>query len=299
MRRCLVVLSGGQDSTTCLFAAKQECDEVIALTINYHQRHSLELQAAKLVAQLADVDYHEILSVGNILKSTSPLVDKGADLETYQDFDTMTKTIGERVELTFVPMRNALFLTLAMNRAVAYGARSIYTGVCQADTANYPDCRSEFINAIEISSNLALGTDRMAGDLHLKIVTPLMHRPKSESIRFALTMPGCYAALGFSHTAYDNSYPPVGTDHASVLRAHGFAEAGVPDPLLVRAYWESAISAKKFEEQEECQRVAYDLPATDNYLNFGDAIYHYCPKNTVNIPRALLKLEQVIAGSVL
>ena len=138
--KALVLLSGGQDSVTCLFWAKQEFKEVVALSIDYGQRHSIELEAAQKIAKLAEAR-HEIISVPGILLSTSPLTSANNPLELYDNFDSMNEIIGSRVEKTFVPMRNALFLVLAANHAVAWECDNIVIGACQADNANYPDCR--------------------------------------------------------------------------------------------------------------------------------------------------------------
>lgn len=246
--KALVILSGGQDSTTCLFWAKQRFQEVHAVTFNYGQAHHRELQAAQQVACLADVASHTFTTVGPILKSTSPLVDPQQPLELYQDFQSMDKIIGDRIEKTFVPMRNALFLVLAANLAVHLGCGVLVTGVCQADNANYPDCRADFINAAEGMINQALGLPLIKG---ISIATPLMNLSKAQSIKMAFEIPGAYEALAFTHTAYDGQYPPKGKDHASVLRAHGFFEAGAPDPLVIRAVMEGQMS----------------LPDTTPYLN--------------------------------
>lgn len=227
--KALVVLSGGQDSTTCLFWAKQYFDEVHAITFDYGQRHRLELDAAQTVARQAQVVSHYTVGIPGLLKSTSPLVNSGAKLETYTDFKSMDKTIGNRVELTFVPMRNALFLNIAANYAISMGIRTLVTGVCEADNANYPDCRKAFIDAQMLTINMALGINDFV------IETPLIHMSKRESIRLAMSLPGCTDALAFSHTCYSGQFPPCGKCHSCVLRAHGFEEAGVIDPLLIRA----------------------------------------------------------------
>ncbi len=243
MTRALVVLSGGQDSTTCLFWAKTHYDEIHAVTFDYNQRHRREIDAARKIAHLADAASHEVVELGPILKGRSPLTNSTEELETYTDYQSMDAIIGDRVELTFVPMRNALFLTLAVNRAVCMEADAIITGVCQADNANYPDCRRIFIDSQEETAALALGIP------YVPIKTPLMDLSKAESIDLTLRLPGAYTALAYSHTAYTGAYPPTTQDHASVLRAYGFEEAGVPDPLVVRAHWEGLM----------------ELPATTNY----------------------------------
>jgi 7-cyano-7-deazaguanine synthase len=245
--KILVVLSGGQDSTTCLAIAMQmkatgQVDEVHALTFDYGQRHRREIDAAYQIGRLAGVDSHEFLEVGAILKGTSPLTDSSQELEQYADHDSMAAIIGDRVEKTFVPMRNALFLTLAANRAVVMGAKAIMTGVCEADNANYPDCRYDFISAQQAAINEALGFSG-GDDGYIDIITPLMFLSKAQSIKHLLNIGGAeqFAWLAFSHTAYDGQYPPLGKDHATVLRAHGFEEAGYPDPLILRAVMEGAM----------------------------------------------------------
>lgn len=240
--RALVVLSGGQDSTTCLFWAIQEFKEVHAITFDYGQRHAREIDSAEIIAKRAGVTSHEIVVIPNCLKSASPLVST-TPLEKYENYEQMDKTIGSRVELTFVPMRNALFLTIAANRAVALEAHHIVTGVCQQDNANYPDCRENFILAMEHMANESLGAKR------IRIHTPLMFLTKAQTVHLADNLPGCMDALAYSHTSYDGKYPPTDMNHSNVLRAKGFEEAGLPDPLVVRAYREGLMS----------------LPATKNY----------------------------------
>lgn len=232
MKKALVVLSGGQDSTTCLFWAKQHYDQVHAITFDYGQRHRIEIDAAKKIADMARVDSHEIVKVPDCLISTSPLTSSN-ELETYTSETEMDNKTGNRRELTFVPMRNALFLTIAANRAEANGIDALVTGVCQMDTANYDDCREVFIKATEQYVNTALGHDHR-GTKAITIETPLMHLSKGQSIVLAEQV-GAMEALAYSHTCYAGEYPPCGKCHSCVLRASGFKEAGIADPLLERA----------------------------------------------------------------
>lgn len=227
MSSALVVFSGGQDSTTCLYWAKERFDKVKAITFNYNQRHKVETDCARKIAQLAHVD-HEVVDVPDILKSRSPLTDKNQELETYNNYAEMDKIIGDRVELTFIPMRNMFFLTLAANRALYHDIYDLVTGVCQMDNANYPDCREGFIDSLEITINQSLDTGRF------RIHTPLMHLSKAQTVRAAKQIFGCWDALAYSHTCYAGKVPPCGVCHACTLRAHGFEEAGYPDPLVER-----------------------------------------------------------------
>lgn len=247
--KALVVLSGGQDSTTCLFWAVHHfgVENVRTITFDYNQRHRIEIEAAANVAKLAGISPHHqsVVELGPVLVGTSPLTNEDIKLETYEDYDSMSRTIGSRVEKTFVPLRNALFLTVAANRAATYGYHQMVTGVCQADGANYPDCTRPFIEQMSLAINEALGytwSNAMEhGGPWIKIHTPLMHLAKHESIAMALELPGCYSALAYTHTAYDGQYPPTGKDHASILRAKGFEDALWPDPLVVRAVLEGAM----------------------------------------------------------
>lgn len=240
--KCLVVLSGGQDSTTCLYWAKREFDEVHAVTFDYNQRHRIELEAAQKIAQMAGVASHEIITLGPILKGTSPLTDPNAVLEQYKDHQSLPGGL----EKTFVPMRNQLFLTIAANRAYVLGIGDLVTGVCQEDNGGYPDCTRDFINCMEAASSEGTFTGSDGAPGALIIHTPLMDLSKAESVHLALELGDeCYKALAYSHTSYDGQYPPTGHDHATLLRAKGFEEAGVPDPLVLRAWKEELMSLPK------------------------------------------------------
>jgi 7-cyano-7-deazaguanine synthase len=238
--KVLVILSGGQDSTTCLFLAKQQYDEVHAITFDYGQRHVIEIEAAVKVAEMANVTSHEIIEVPNCLISMSPLT-SDAELEKYETAEQMNAKIGNRRELTFVPMRNALFLTIAANRAEALGIPNLMTGVCQMDGSNYDDCRPNFIYATEQYINSALGHDHR-GTPEIFIHTPLMNLSKAETVDMARSLPGCWEALAYTHTSYDGKYPPTDMNHANVLRAKGFEDAGHPDPLVLRAHAEGLMN---------------------------------------------------------
>lgn len=234
--KALVILSGGQDSTTCLFWACRYFDEVSAVTYNYGQRHAIEIESAKAVAALAGVKDHQIIDVGPILQGTSPLVSTNA-LDQYADMNSLPGGL----EKTFVPGRNMLFLVLAANLAYCKGIQNLVTGVCEEDFGGYPDCRQAFINATEEALNQALFLDPLCAE-RMAIHTPLMRLSKAASVRLAMELEGCYDALAYSHTSYDGQYPPTGKDHATLLRAKGFFEAGVPDPLVLRAVKEGVMA---------------------------------------------------------
>lgn len=253
--KALVVLSGGQDSTTCLFWAVQKGYEVHAITFDYGQRHIRELESAKRIARLGGAVTHEVIELGaRILAGTSPLVSNN-ELEQYADHQSLPGGL----EKTFVPMRNQLFLTVAANRAYVMGCDVLVTGVCQEDSGGYPDCRATFIDALQNACNYGTFTGEPGTRGPLRILTPLMYLTKAASVHLACTLPGCMHALAYSHTSYDGAYPPVGKDHATLLRAKGFEEAGVPDPLVVRAWQEGLM----------------ELPNTANYSSTALADHSY------------------------
>ena len=223
MKRALVLLSGGQDSTTCLYAAKVANDEVHALTINYNQRHDVEIGAALKIASLANVASHEIVNVGSILRGTSPLTDKSKPVQTYESADVLPGGL----ENTFVPARNMLFLTIAVNRAYVLECSSIYVGVSQEDYGGYPDCRQGFLDAMELSCHQALERD-------IAIIAPLIYKNKMQTVLLAKELPDCWHALSYSHTCYQGMVPPCGKCHACLLRARGFEQAYLNDPLIER-----------------------------------------------------------------
>ena len=252
--KALVVLSGGQDSTTCLFWASERFDEVHAISFDYGQKHDREVLCAEYIAELAGAKTHKIVYVPGILESTSPLLDNSVELEQYENAEQMEQVIGNRIEKTFVPMRNMLFLTLAMNRAVVLDCDAVVTGICQDDGTNYPDCTELFRETFEIAANLALG-NYIIGTKDIHVLAPLMDLSKKETVLLANSLDGCMNALAYSHTSYDGKYPPVDMNHANVLRAKGFEDAGLPDPLVVRA-WEEGLM---------------ELPKTGNYKGLADA----------------------------
>ena len=227
LANALVILSGGQDSTTCLYWAKEQFENVYALSFNYRQRHGIELQAASHIAKLAGVP-HEVLDLGPLFHGVSPLTDPNQKLETYTSADTLPGGL----ENTFVPGRNLLFLAAAANRAYVLECQHLVIGVSEEDFGGYPDCRASFIQSMEHTISQAM-------DKPFTIAMPLVHLNKKATVELAQSLPGCMDALAWSHTCYAGTVPPCGTCHACLLRARGFAEAGVADPLTERLQQES------------------------------------------------------------
>ncbi|MDW3783641.1 7-cyano-7-deazaguanine synthase QueC [Staphylococcus saprophyticus] len=169
MSKAIVVFSGGQDSTTCLFWALKQYDEVEAVTFYYKQRHSDEVEAAKRIAKDVGVK-HKVIDVSVINDLTQNALTDG-DMNIEIDEETGLPN-------TFVPGRNVVFLTLASIIAYQTKADTIVTGVCETDYSGYPDCRNEFINALNGALNLGL-------DKHIDIQTPLMWLDKAKTWELA------------------------------------------------------------------------------------------------------------------
>ncbi len=213
----LVVLSGGQDSTTCLYWALDRfgVDAVDTITFDYGQRHRIELECAHRVAGFAGVpnrvfpiDTFEALG-GNALTD--------AGIHVNEDGDAGLPN-------TFVPGRNIVFLTFAAAYAWQRKIGHIVTGVAQTDYSGYPDCRQETIDALQ-------ATIRLGMESNVVIHTPLMKLSKKETVLLAKDL-GALDAMGLTHTCYEGIRPPCGNCPACRLRAKGFDEAGIEDPLL-------------------------------------------------------------------
>jgi 7-cyano-7-deazaguanine synthase len=220
MNRILVVLSGGQDSTTCLFWAIREFGQqnVSAVTFDYGQRHKIELDSATKIAGLADVR-HKILPINTFSAI-------GGDALTDDQIDVPVNAPDGELPITFVPGRNLIFLTFAAAYAYQRDIGNLITGVAQTDYSGYPDCRDETLRALENSIQLGM-------EYEIKLHTPLMFLTKAETVKLAQDS-GAMEAMAYSHTCYRGESPPCGQCPACELRAQGFQEAGVPDPLVER-----------------------------------------------------------------
>ena len=221
-QKALVVLSGGQDSTTCLYWAIDRFGlaAVDTLTFDYGQRHHIELDCAAQVAEFA--------GVSNTCLPIDTLAALGGDSLTDPDIDVNDDMDADAgLPNTFVPGRNLIFLTYAAAFAYRRGIQNLVTGVAQTDYSGYPDCREETIIALQHALRLGMECD-------VTIHTPLMHLSKKETVELASDLGGL-PAMAHTHTCYNGEQPPCGHCPACVLRAKGFAEAGIVDPLLASA----------------------------------------------------------------
>ena len=219
MKQAVVLLSGGLDSIVCAGMAREQGFSAIALTVDYNQRHRVELEAAAVIAkQLAN--RHIVLPLDLRAFGGSALT---------SDIAVPKEGVGEGIPVTYVPARNTIFLSLALGLAEASGARDIFIGVNALDYSGYPDCRPEFIAEFERLANLATKAG-VEGD-RFTIHAPLQHMSKADIAREAERL-GLNA--GLSHSCYD-PLPDgrhCGECDACRLRAKGFAEAGLTDPTI-------------------------------------------------------------------
>ena len=220
--RAVVLLSGGLDSYTAAAIAKADGFELYALSVLYGQRHAREIDAARAVAAALGVARHLELPVDLRAIGGSSLT---GDRDVPRDRD-LTAT---EIPSTYVPARNTIFLSLALGWAEVVGATDLVIGVNALDYSGYPDCRPEFIRAFEELA--ALATRAGVEGTSFKIHTPLISMSKAEIIRRGLQLGLDYS---ITHSCYDPDVRgrPCGRCDSCRLRARGFAEAGVPDPVL-------------------------------------------------------------------
>ena len=218
--RAVVLLSGGLDSMVAAALAKEAGLALVALTIDYNQRHSVELTAAARIAARLGVLRHIIMPIDLTRFGGSALT---------ADIAVPKEGVGPGIPSTYVPARNTIFLSLCLGLAEACGARHLVIGVNALDYSGYPDCRPEFVEAFQRLADLATKAG-VEGD-HFIVDTPLLHMTKADIVTAAARL-GLDA--GESWSCYD---PQAGALHCGRcdscrLRAKGFAEAGLPDPTL-------------------------------------------------------------------
>lgn len=215
MKKAIILLSGGQDSTTCLFWAKKNFEEVLAVGFDYGQRHKKELEQAKKIADIAGVEF--------VVHNVSGMLG-GSSLTNHSQGLNENHSILNNLPSSFTAGRNALFLTIAAAYGFNLGIHDIITGTCQTDYSGYPDCRRVFIDSQQTTLSLALDTD-------IRIHTPLMYLTKAETWKMASDL-GCIDIVReYSLTDYGGSIKindwGMGelNNPASELRAKGYFEA--------------------------------------------------------------------------
>lgn len=223
MKKAVVLLSGGIDSTTAMAVARAEGFELHALSLRYGQRHAVELEAATRVASIMGVKRHLILDValdriGGSALTTGVAVPKGRK----------PQEMAEAIPVTYVPARNTVFLSCALAWAEVLEAGDIFIGVNAVDFSGYPDCRPEYIEAFERMANLALKAC-VEGRLKIRIRTPLISMTKAQIIKRGID-------LGLDYSLTSSCYDPspeglaCGRCDSCIIREKGFREAGIEDP---------------------------------------------------------------------
>ena len=221
----LVVLSGGQDSTTCLYWAIKEfgISNIEAITFDYQQRHRIELECAEKITSL--------INVPQTVLPINTFQDLGGSALTEEAIEVKNDLNPEnQLPNTFVPGRNLIFLTFAAAHAYKRGIKTLVMGVSQTDYSGYPDCRPEFfksaINTINLGSKLSTEYD-----VHIEIVTPIIDKTKAEIIQLGMKL---HSPIELTWSCYDGGQKPCNQCDSCILRARGFAELGIKDPSFKR-----------------------------------------------------------------
>ena len=223
--KAICLLSGGLDSATCLAAARRDGFDCYALSFDYGQRHRVELESAKRLAAALGAADHRIAKIdlrafGHSALTSEIAVPKGRD----------EAAMNREIPVTYVPARNTIFLAFALAWAEVLEASDIFIGVNALDYSGYPDCRPEFIQAFEHMSNLATKAG-VEGRTRISIRTPLILLSKADIVRLGqkLSVP-----FELTHSCYDPDAAgrACGACDSCLLRAKGFREAGIADPVL-------------------------------------------------------------------
>lgn len=219
-KRAVVLLSGGLDSATCLAIARERGFACAGLAFDYGQRHRVELGFAEAQARGQGIEEFTVVKI-------DPAAFRGASALTGGPEVPKTGEVGDSIPVTYVPARNAVFLSYGLAKAEVWLASAIFIGVNALDYSGYPDCRPAFIAAFETMANLA--TKAGAEGHLLTIEAPLQHLTKAEIVREALRLG---VEVRRTSSCYDpgSEGEPCGLCEACVLRARGFAEAGAVDP---------------------------------------------------------------------
>ena len=223
MQRAVILLSGGLDSATVAAVAKANGRELCALTVDYHQRHRMELDAARRVASFFGVHKHVVLPLDLRLFGGSSLTDT---LEVPKDVPL--SEIGKEIPNTYVPARNTIFLSVGLAFAETVSASEIYLGVSAVDSSGYPDCGSEFVRIFERLANIATKAGRESQPFSIQ--TPLIGLSKKETIELGLS-------LGVDYSLTFSCYDPApngescGRCESCLLRLNAFRRAGRTDPI--------------------------------------------------------------------
>jgi 7-cyano-7-deazaguanine synthase len=221
--KAVILLSGGLDSSTVLYQAKADGYECYAISFDYQQRHRRELQSAHLVAQTAGVREHQVVNFDLRQWGGSALTDNAINLPQERSLGEM----AENIPITYVPARNTIFLSFALGYAEAIAAERVYIGVNALDYSGYPDCRPDYIQAMQ--AVFRLGTKQGREGQEIKIVAPLIDLKKTEIIQLGNQL-GVPWDLTWS--CYAGGNVACGVCDSCLLRLAAFGELGLQDPVV-------------------------------------------------------------------
>lgn len=221
-KKAIILFSGGLDSTTCLAQARADGFECYALSFSYGQKHNVEIEYAKKLAQQFAVTEHRIIS--------NPIGDFGGSSLTDPDMAIPDYSGTNEIPDTYVPARNTIFLAMALSWGEVIGAHDIYFGANCIDYSHYPDCRPEYLEAFEKLATLATKVG-VEGGPKFKVHAPLLHLNKAGIIRLGLNLGVDYGKTISCYRA-NSAGQSCGTCDCCTHRKRGFAEAGVADPTV-------------------------------------------------------------------
>ncbi|MBP7055852.1 MAG: 7-cyano-7-deazaguanine synthase QueC [Candidatus Omnitrophica bacterium] len=223
-KKAVVLLSGGLDSAVTLYYAKDKGYACYCLNFDYGQRHRTEIGRARSIAHMAGAEF-TVISLPFSWKGSS-LLDNSVDIPKGRT----SAEINEEIPSTYVPARNTVFLSIAASFAEAIGAEALFIGAHSQDSSGYPDCRKEYLEAIDKA--IRLGT-KAGLEGNLKVESPLIDKTKKDIIELGA---GLGVPFEYAWSCYAGGKKPCMECDSCILRAKGFAEAGVEDPLLKGVY---------------------------------------------------------------
>ena len=247
MSGCVVVFSGGMNSTVGLYWAKQRFDVVHTLSVDYGQKHTKELAAAEFSSRLARVAHHEVVKLpSDMFYTSSSIIGTGRE-ELYNDPNDLRFRHENRLapDESYIPFLSTHILLIAVQYAITNALKAVVLCNSLSEFKRYNESSNSYFSALSHLISETVDSD-------IIIERPFAYMSKNMIISMAIDIPGCYNALAFTHTGHDNQYPPIGYDLATIERAAAFENAGAPDPLVIRAWKERRM----------------DLPRGHNYDRF-------------------------------
>ena len=224
MKKAVILFSGGLDSSTVLAYAKNLNFDCYPISFNYGQRHSVELIAAKKVAESLNIMTQKIINLPEKMFGSSALTDGSIDVPSYSEGS------AAEIPVTYVPARNTIFLSIALGYAESIGSHDIFLGISHVDYSGYPDCRPEYLEAFEKLANLA--TKEGVSGNQITIHAPLLHLSKAETITLGLQNGVDYSLTISCYNAANLTGNACGKCDSCTFRKKGFEEAGVADPTI-------------------------------------------------------------------